>query len=114
MEKFNVYIEEDCVILECEDCGRTVKLTHREFEEMVQEGLFELVDDEDDECDCEECSEYDECHGYDEEDDDIIDELELELFELLEEMKMLREEGDYEGYLLLADAYATLFLTIYE
>lgn len=108
-----VYLYEEFVILECPDCGEEFIMEWDEFEEMLEEEGLELEIFEDDD----ECEYYDDCEGcYDYEDDEesVDEEIDEELVELMDEMRVCREVGDYEGYAILAEAYATLFELIYE
>ena len=85
------------------------------IELMEEEGLeLEIFEDEDEcgYCDCDDCEG---CYEYDEDEEESADEeLDEELIELLDEMRFCREISDYEGYAILAEAYATLFELIYE
>ena len=110
---FNVYFEEDFVLLECVECGEVEAMSHGEFEEMVQEGVFDLVEIDED-CDCCDCEFEDECYEYDEEEFDAhLFDLECELEALLEDMTNARELGDYESYVVMAEAYAILHELLY-
>lgn len=107
-----VYLYEEFVILVCEDCGEEYILDWDEFEDMLEEEGLELEIFEDDECEYCDC---DDCEGcYDYEDESVEEEIDEELIELLDEMRLCREDGNYEGYAILAKAYATLFGLIYE
>ena len=97
----NEYVEveiwefEDCIEIHY-PCGCIEQFSFEEFYEMIADGDLDLIfdDDEDDEID-----------AYEELDDELVD--------LMEEMRFAREEGDYEGYAVLAEAYAVLFDILY-
>lgn len=106
---YNVYFEEDCVVLECDDCGELFEMTYEEFEEGVFNGefeVFEFDEDEDDFCDCEDCLEDEEY--------DAIDETDDLLAMIAEEIEFALECGDYDGVKTLTEAYENLFYLIYE
>jgi hypothetical protein len=112
-----VYLYEEFVIIECPECGEEFIMEWDEFEEMLEEeGLeLEIFEDDEDECEYCDCDDCEGCYEYDEDEEESADEeLDEELIELLDEMRFCREEGDYEGYAILAEAYATLFELIYE
>ena len=108
---YDVYFEEGFVVLECLECGELIALTYDEFELLVDSDEFELIEyDDEDECEYCDC---DDCEGCYDEEIDAYEELDDELVDLMEKMRLAREDGDYEGYLVLAEAYATLFELIY-
>ena len=107
-----VYLYEEFVIIECMECGEEFIMEYEDFIELMEEEGLELEFIEDDEDECEYCN-CDDCEGCYDEEIDAYEELDDELVDLMEKMRLAREDGDYEGYLVLAEAYATLFELIY-